>query len=443
MTETVRVERMGYGVDAVGRREDGKTVFVAGGAPGDVLEVEVVEERPNFCRASISEVIEVSPSRKPGSQPQVGAPWAHLTYEAQLAGKRDNVVGALVHTARMEPDRAEALVRPCLASRREWGYRNKIELNVGADASGRLLLGFEREGTHELAAVKDYPIAHAQIAKACPALQGALRFAQGSQDLKLHRVGVRHSLRTNELEVALWTEPGVFPRAPVAKTLGSAVRATSIVRVLAQPGRARKIKGVEVLAGKGRWAEELSGFSFEVTAPSFFQVNTAQAERLVEEVVRGLGGKVEDGEPSGLDGMAVADLYAGCGTFSVPLAWAGADVVAVESAGSSVRDLRRNADANDVEVDVVGGDAARELPQLGDVDALVVDPPRAGLASEVVDAAGALAPRRLVYVSCDPATWARDAAALERRGFTLERVQPVDLFPQTFHVEIASVFRLA
>lgn len=444
MSETLRIERMGYGADAVGRLEGGKTVFVEGGAPGDLAEVEVVEEKPNFCRARIVGLQEASPLRAKDAQPQVGAPWAHLSYQAQLDAKRENVVGALVHTAHFDQARAEELVKSCLPSKREWGYRNKIELNAKRDAQGRFCLGFEREGTHELVTPKSYPIAHAPIAKVCTALQGSLRYAQGSQDLGIHRVSVRHSQRTGELEVALWTTPGAFPRAMVAKTLGSAVHgATSIVRVLADPGPARKIKGVEVLSGKGRWREELSGFSFEVTAPSFFQVNTEQAEKLVAEVVRALGGGVEEDEPYGLDDLCVADLYSGCGTFSIPLSWAGAEVVAVESASSSVRDLRRNAEENQVFVDVVGGDAARELPTLEGADALVVDPPRSGLAPEVIEGAAKLGPKRVVYVSCDPPTWARDMGRFEASGYALDRVQPVDLFPQTYHVELVSVLRRA
>ena len=141
-----------------------------------------------------------------------------------------------------------------------------------------------------------------------------------------------------------------------------------------------------------------------------------------------------------IDGAYVADLYAGGGTFSVPLALAGADVVAIEAAGSSVRDLRQNADSNGVDIEVVGGDAAHELADLGELDALVVDPPRAGLAKSVIDDIAAAAPERIAYVSCDPATWARDVARFEGIGYRLVRAVPVDMFPQTYHVEIASTF---
>lgn len=444
MEDTLRIERMGNGAEAVGRLASGKTVFVAGGASGDAVRVEVVEEKASFARARIVAVEEPSPLRAeprcPHGDACGGCPWQHLSYEAQLEAKRANVVGALVHTARLEAARAEDLVRPCLPSKRQWGYRNKLELGAARAENGEFLLGFHREGTHEIATPAVCPLAHDAVAKAPKALRGALRFAQGSADLGIFRVGVRHSVRTRETEIALWTKPGAFPRAHVAKTLKSALKATSIVRVLADPGRARKIKGVETLDGKGCWGEELADARFLTSAPSFFQVNTAQAEKLAAEVVEGLGGRMGEEGPEGLDGLLVADLYAGGGTFSVPLARAGADVVAIEAAGSSVRDLRRNAEMNGVDIEVVGGDAARELPELGGLDALVVDPPRAGLADGVAESIAEAAPARVAYVSCNPATWARDVARFEQNGYRLARAQPVDLFPQTHHVEVASLF---
>ena len=433
--ETLSIERMSYGADAIAHRADGKAVFVEGAAPGEVVRAAITEDKPSFSRARVIEVVSPSPARvRPhcaGGASCGGCPWQHLSYEAQLAAKREAVAGALVHTARFPSEAAEALVAPCAPSKREWGYRNKLELGAKTDGRGVFQLGFFREGTHDIATPDACPLAHDAIAKAPRALRGALRYVQGAGDLGIFRVGVRHSLRTRDLEVALWTSPGSFPRAAVAKTLASALKATSIVRVLADPGKPRKVKGTEVLVGKGMWEEKLADARFMTSAPSFFQVNTAQAEVLVDAVLEGLA----LGE-----GSLVADLYAGGGTFSVPLALAGHDVIAVESAGSSVRDLRRNADANGVDIEVVGGDAARELPELGELDALVVDPPRAGLADGVAESIAAAAPARVAYVSCNPATWARDVARLQDAGYSLVSARPVDMFPQTYHVEIASIF---
>lgn len=432
--ETVSIDRMGYGSAAVGRLSSGKTVFVEGAAPGDVVEISVAEEKASFARACVTHVVEASAQRATGKIPCTqgcgGCPWAHLTYQAQCTAKRDHLVQALVKVARYAPERAEELVAACVPSKREWGYRNKLELAAGVDDAGRFQLGFYREGSHDILQPDRCPLAHRNIEKAPKALRGALRFLQRSGDLGIFRVGVRGSLRTNDVEIALWTEPGAFPRAAVANTLQDALKATSVVRVLAQPGKARAVKKVEQLAGKGCWEESFADVKFLVSAPSFFQVNTAQAEKLVEIALQGLSAK---------PGMFVADLYAGGGTFSVPLAKAGMDVVAVESAGSSVRDLRRNAERNNVWVEVIGGDAARELPELGRLDVLVVDPPRAGLAKGVTEDIAAARPGRVAYVSCDPQTWARDVARFEQVGYHLVSATPVDLFPQTYHVETVSI----
>lgn len=435
MNYTVEIERMAYGADAIGHLPDGKTVFVEGGAPGDVAEVRVVEDGTSFCKAALERIVTPSEHRvKPASPIDAlcsTAPWQHLAYDAQLTAKRNNVVGALVHTARFDEGRAEEVVDACKGSRRTWNYRNKIELACGMDAAGRFSLGFHREGSDDFIPAESTALAHKAIEKAPKALRGAIRYAQGNQDLGIYRVGVRHSLATGELEVALWTPPSAFPRAVFAKTLSTALKTTSIVRVMAHPGKARKIKGVETLDGRGYWRERVGDVEFSTQAPSFFQVNTAQAEKLVNTVIDLIGD---------VEGAYVADLYAGGGTFSIPLALAGADVVAVEAAKSSVRDLRYNADANGADLEVVGGDAARELSRLGQLDALVVDPPRAGLAESVIGDIAAAGPQQLVYVSCNPATWARDVSRLENAGFSLQKAIPVDLFPQTYHVEIASLF---
>ena len=426
MMHLIEIERMSYGPNAIGHLPDGKTVFVAGAMSGDIVEVELTEDKKTYAVGKVVRIEQASPDRvAPASPADLAcgtAPWQHLSYDAQLKAKRDNVVGALVHTAHLDCERAEALVADCVPSKRTWGYRNKLELGCGRDGQGRFIVGFHREGTGDLLETDSSRLAHKQIEKAPKALRGAIRYAQGQDDLGIFRIGVRHSFATGDLEVALWTKPGPFPRALFAKTIKSACKATGVIRVLADPG-------VEVLDGRGKWRERIGDAEFATQAPSFFQVNTAQAGKLTSIVLDGLGQ---------LDGAYVADLYAGGGTFSVPLALAGADVVAVESAGSSVRDLRHNADANGVDIEVVGGDAAREIADLGELDALVVDPPRAGLADGVVGDIVAARPQRVAYVSCDPATWARDVARFEQQGYRLESATPVDMFPQTYHVETVS-----
>lgn len=274
------------------------------------------------------------------------------------------------------------------------------------------------------------PIVYPALQKAPKALRGALRYAQGKSDLGLFRVGARASVRTRDLEVALWTTPGKFPRAMVSKILNDALHPTSIIRIISEDDKRRRVKSVEVLNGKGCWEETLADARFKVSAPSFFQVNTAQAEQLVEIVIDRLA--------LGADAQ-VADLYSGVGTFTIPLARRAGWVAAVESSGSAVRDLRRNAEINGVDIEVIGGDSARELPELGELDALVVDPPRSGLADGVPDSIAAAKPARVAYVSCNPSTLARDVARFAEVGYTLTEAVPVDLFPQTYHAETVAL----
>ena len=170
-----------------------------------------------------------------------------------------------------------------------------------------------------------------------------------------------------------------------------------------------------------------------MSAPSFFQVNTAQADKLVKIALEGLEIGADD---------YVADLYCGVGTFTLPMARAAEMVFAVESYGSSVRDLRRASEAAHLDnIEIIGGDAARELPELGELDALLVDPPRAGLAAEIIGSIAEAGPTRMAYVSCNPSTWARDVKRLEEAGYELIGATPVDMFPQTHHVEVVSHFR--
>ena len=146
MTERIALERMSYGPAAVGRRADGKTVFVEGAAPGDVVEAEIVEEKPSFARARVASILEASPMRADAGRGCLalcgGCPWAHLSYEAQLEAKRANVADALVRTAHLDAARVEGLVASCAPSKRTWGYRNKLELGACTGENGRFMLGF-------------------------------------------------------------------------------------------------------------------------------------------------------------------------------------------------------------------------------------------------------------------------------------------------------------
>jgi 23S rRNA (uracil1939-C5)-methyltransferase len=188
---------------------------------------------------------------------------------------------------------------------------------------------------------------------------------------------------------------------------------------------------VEVLSGRGYWREKLGPYIYRVSAPSFFQVNTALAETMAERVLTAL-------RPDGAD--RVLDLFAGVGTFTLPIAERAGDVIAIEGTGSALRDLRSNLEDAELSAEVLGGDAARALKEAGRFDLAVVNPPRAGMSPDVTAALIATGAHRIVYVSCDPATLARDAKVLAANGLHLVSAVPVDLFPQTWHVETVALF---
>ena len=435
MNERVSIESLAYGGDGVGHLEDGRAVFVSGTCPGDVCDVQVLEHKGNYARGKLLDIEQAAPERVSAPCAEAasgrcgGCPWAHINYEAQLHWKRQALVDALVRIGKFDKDFVARSVGACLPSKKLWGYRNKVEFEVGQDVAGRFTLGM-----HAVNGPFD-PLASCNLCnkkyrKAPKALTGALRFLQGGEDLGIQRVGLRVSERTGDVELALWTRTGRFPRARAAKILSDALPAKNVgvARVLLRDeAKKRRIAGVESLAGHGHWAELVGEYRMQLSAPSFFQVNTAGAETLVQLVMEGL-------EPSGLE--TVLDLYSGAGTFTLPLSEHAMSVTAVEAEGTSVRDLRRNLDKNQLYAEVVGGDVARQLPQLGVVDSAVVDPPRSGLSADALDALAATRARRIAYVSCNPSTLARDLAVLVNRdGYKLESIVPVDLFPQTYHVE--------
>ena len=427
----LNIESMTYGPDGLAHAENGKAVFVQGGVAGDTVEAEVVQDGKSFMRARVTEVLEPSADRIQPPCPFVGicggCSWGTLSRTAQLAAKEENLRSSLKRIGKFSDGEVEKLVKPIHRDKNDWGYRNKVEL-APAHINGRTRLGMHGTDPSKIVTVDACPLFDKQFPKAIKSLVGALNYLSGSKDMGLERVGLRASRRTKALEVALWTPTGGFPRAQVARVLTDALNPTSIVRVMSKGEKAaRKVSKVEVLAGEGSWTETIADGEMRLSAPSFFQVNTRAAEILVDLVMKALDPQPEE--------LAV-DLYCGAGTFTLPLARRADYVAAVEAYGPAVRDLRRNLEINKLDnVDVIGGDAVREFPDQ-DADVLIVDPPRAGLAPEAIDLIASTSARDVAYVSCDPATLARDLKRFREEGtFGPVEITPVDLFPQTFHCE--------
>lgn len=253
-TLRLTVERATYGVDCIAHTEEGKTVFVAGAVPGDVVEARLTADGRSFSKAVVERVLEPSPNRVESPCPLVdvcgGCPWGHVAYGAQLEAKRANVMDALTRIGHLDARRTERLVAPCIAPGEPWGYRNKVELAF-ARRNDRALIGMHGRTGTDVVRVDACPLLQKGSTKLTKAVAGAASYLANAHRLSFERIGIRSSVRTREIEVALWTEPGPFPRAQVAKVMREGARATSVVRVLTKgPAKARRIVGVERLGGK-------------------------------------------------------------------------------------------------------------------------------------------------------------------------------------------------
>jgi tRNA/tmRNA/rRNA uracil-C5-methylase (TrmA/RlmC/RlmD family) len=405
----VLIDGFAHGGEGVGRI-DGKVVLVAGALPGERVRVTVTEDHPRWSRAHLMDVLIPSPDRVvppcPVAEDCGGCDLQHVAPTAARQLKTRVVREQLARLGGFG-DAAAALVEDCRAVGPDLGYRNHVQLH--ADADGRL--GFHRSGSHEVVAIDRCPVANDDV-NAALAVFGA---DSGAKELALRALGGPFTAIVTPGDGAV-SLPADVPTLALRQADGKPV----------------------VVRGEGAAVVTVAGVTLHVPLDAFFQVNSTGAEALVAEV-RAAAGEVAHRD--------VWDLYAGVGLFSLPLAADGAHVLAVESVASAAAALDRAAKDQEFDVRVLtervehvtrrvaGGDRSLDPPEV-----VVVDPPRAGLGRHVIADLGRLAPSRLVLVSCDVASFARDARDLRSQGLRLVRAVPLDLFPMTHHVEIVSTF---
>jgi len=417
-------------------RHGGMAVFAAGGAPGDVAEVEITQVARRFARGRVVEVIEPGPSRVEAPCPHYprcgGCQLQHVAYDEQVRQKEMIARDAVERIGRVQGVEPE----PAIGMDDPWRYRNKAEYAVTLAPDG-LAVGFFEAQSHEVVAVEDCLVQHPLGVEVMRAFREAARETEWLADWEAG-AGPAAQLVTRvstAQQVALATI--VYPAHAgqphaVAERMMEAV--PNLVGVTAAPTkRARLPASPRSRPLLGEWAieERLGGMRFRVSADSFFQVNTAQAERLADLVAAWAA--VEPGE-------TVVDAYCGVGLFMVALGRQGARVMGIESHGGALRDARANARrARLEEARLVNGKVERLLPMMArrgmEADVVVLDPPRAGCGKAALAGAAGMKPRAMVLVSCDPATLARDLRALGEMGYRLDRLQVVDVFPQSCHVE--------
>ena len=406
MTETylVTMEKLVYGGDCLGRLPDGRAVFVPFVLPGEQVQVTLTEDKPRYARGLPVDWVTTSPDR---ISPRCahfticgGCQYQHFDYAKQLTVKETILRDQFERIGKVE----NPPIQPIVPALSPWHYRNTVQFQVGQKGE----LGYIHTDGEHLLPIEECHLPQEGITALWPQIELG-------EESGVFRLGIRQDTQDDLMLIM----EGEDPKPP---EFGVDIPISAIYT----PPDAR----LTVLAGEDHLIFSLLGRSFQVSARSFFQVNTAMAEKMVEHLLQNLD---FTGEP------AAVELYAGVGLFSAFLAPRVGELVAVESAGSSCHDFAINLDAFE-NVSLYEAEAEEVLPVLDiQADLLVMDPPRAGLAPAVHDAIGRLAPRQIAYISCDPATLARDTRKILDKGYQLRSVTPFDLFPQTGHVESISI----
>lgn len=409
MEHEVTLTTLTYGGEAMGRLSDGRAVFVPFGLPNERVRVRLTEEKKGFARGEILEISESSPERitprcihfsKCG-----GCHYQSLSYENQLKAKTEILRDQLKRIGKIE----NPPVQPMIASPAEWNYRNHMQFHLTED--GRV--GFVNARGRSVIPISECHLPQAGIQTFWPDLQ--FETTVGAERISV-RVG-----QDEELMLILESESPETPELEIEADI-------SVVHIYDDHG--------VVIAGQDHLTVSVLEKDFHVSAASFFQVNTKMAEKMVQHLLAIL--------PVSSD-TTLLDVYCGVGLFSKFFASKCKQVIGVESSESACEDFAINLDEFE-NVELYEGDAEEILPALtGKFDGplyMIVDPPRAGIEKHALDAIINIKPQVIAYVSCDPSTLARDASRLIHAGYQLEEVTPFDLFPQTYHIESISLFRL-
>jgi 23S rRNA (uracil1939-C5)-methyltransferase len=404
MAHEILLTTLTFGGDAMGRLEDGHAVFVPFGLPGERVRIRLKEERRNFARGVLVQILESSPQRiKPRCKHFGvcgGCHYQHLPYEEQLKAKAEILRDQLTRIGKIENPPVQSMV----ASPSPWNYRNHVQFHLTEDGK----LGYVRAQEPTVFAVEECHLPDRFLNGIWPQLE----FESGTN---IERV----SLRAGKDDDSMLILESNSPEAPELE-----IKADISVAHLFE-------ENIVVIAGNDHVIIPVLGRDFRVSAPSFFQVNTAMAEKMVNHLLDSL-----PISPT----STLLDAYCGAGLFSAFFASKCERLIGIESSPSACEDFSFNLDEfNNVEL--YEGLAEDIIPHLQvKPDVILVDPPRAGLEKRVIDGILRLNPSTIAYASCDPSTLARDAARLIHWGYHLKDVTPFDLFPQTYHIESISLF---
>jgi 23S rRNA (uracil1939-C5)-methyltransferase len=414
----VLIEKLVYGGSGLARLDNGQAVFVPNVLPGERVAVEIKRRKKGFLQAGLIEIISPSADRIAppciGEKQCTGATWPHISYPAQLRYKQEILQDTLKRIGGMEPARP----LPVLPSPRIDHYRLRTQFNVRAK-DGVQRIGFFRQGSYDLIEVEQAFLIHPLIDTVLKGIRSL------SNDLPLLTEIHINASPGGEAHVLLFSEQSHLPSM---ETFFEKLRNLA-PEVIGITGFANRKKVFSL--GRNRLSLEIEGLTLRATEGNFFQVNWEQNRNMVRTVLdfAALAGK-----------ETVLDLYCGIGNFSLPLATKANAVIGIESGWSAIEDAMANAKLNNItNAEFIADDLQKGLKTLIQrktrADVIVLDPPRAGATLKTLERVLAFVPRKIVYVSCNPSTLARDLKFFHLFGFRLDRLQPVDMFPYTYHIE--------
>ncbi len=427
----VTIERLVFQGSGFGRLPDGRVVFVPYTAPGDEAEIEVTGARDDYVRANLVRVLNPAPVRATPTCRYFGTCggcyWQHVTYASQLEWKRDILRELLARVGKL----TDVPVSTPIAPAGPWEYRARAQFKVFAGA--RLHIGFHQRETHRVVDIDRCPLLDVRLNSVLGILRHMRDPSLPKLFLNLREIWVAVGTGTGEAIVSFFAR--VQDRAAIRLVFDRIrTEVPTLQGVVLLDGDPRQHPRFVDRHGLGAIAEQVGDLRFRVDATAFFQVSGLAAEALTRLVVEG----------AVLTGTErVLDLYGGVGTFTVPLARHAKEVVGVEAnpaaAADAVHNLRSNGCAGARIVQAQVEQALPALAQEGPWDLIILDPPRQGASRRVLDAIAGMAVPRLVYISCDPSTLARDLGLLVPVGYRCTALTPVDLYPQTFHLEAVAV----
>ena len=419
------IEKLVHGGSGLGRLDTGHAVFVPGVLPGERVVITIRRRKKGFYEADLSEILLPSKDRiSPpcsGEQQCTGATWPFIAYPAQLTIKQDILLDSISRIGGMAPKRMlPILPSPCIDH-----YRLRTQFNVRTK-DGRQRIGFFRQRSYELIEVKDAFLLHPIINQTLDSIRTLASKLPVLQEIHIN------ASPSGEVHILLHGEQASYPF--LESFFSDLTKAAP--QVIGITGFAHKKKVFTI--GKNNLALEVEGLILHATEGNFFQVNWEQNKNMVHTVL----------EFAALTGHeTVLDLYCGIGNFSLPLAKNAKNVIGIELGYSAIEDAKKNAALNSLQnTEFIASDMQSGLKLLLQrkmrADVIVLDPPRAGATIKTLERVLAFVPQKIIYVSCNPATVARDLEHFHRFGFVLNRLRPIDMFPYTHHIEcIAEMVR--